>query len=139
VVSGQSSALISSRFDLKSWFINHNPQSPCNGTIVCDSLDYASRRQNMGQSFRDLLLWQRAMQSTEAIYLLTHDFPRDELYGLTSQIRRAAVSIPSNIAEGQGRGGHGEFRQFLLFARGSSCEIETQLEIARRLGFGKPQ
>jgi four helix bundle protein len=77
------------------------------------------------------------MQLTEAIYRLTQDFPGAELYGLTSQIRRCAVSVPSNIAEGQGRGSRGEFRQFLCIARGSTCELQTQLEIARRLGFGK--
>jgi len=91
----------------------------------------------MGRSFRDLLVWQRAMQLTEVMYRLTREFPRSELYGLTSQIRRSAVSIPSNIAEGQGRGSEKELRQFLCIARGSTCELQTQLEIARRLGFGK--
>jgi four helix bundle protein len=76
------------------------------------------------------------MQLTVAIYRLTRDFPREELYGLTSQIRRSAVSIPSNIAEGQGRSSTGEFRQFLGIARGSNCELQTQLEIARTLQFG---
>ena len=90
----------------------------------------------MGQSFRDLIVWQRAMQLAVAIYRLTRDFPKEELYGLTSQIRRCAVSIPSNIAEGQGRLSVGEFRQFLGIARGSTCELQSQLEIARALGFG---
>jgi four helix bundle protein len=71
-----------------------------------------------------------------AIYRLTQIFPREEVYGLTSQIRRSAVSIPSNVAEGQGRLNSGEFRQFLGVARGSNCEVQTQLEIARALGFG---
>jgi four helix bundle protein len=93
----------------------------------------------MGQSFRDLQVWQRAMKLTVAIYLLTQEFPREEIYGLTSQIRRAAVSVPSNIAEGQGRLNPGEFRQFLGIARGSICEIQTQLEIARALRFGKSE
>jgi four helix bundle protein len=93
----------------------------------------------MAQSFRDLTLWQRAMQLTVAVYRLTQDFPREEQYGLTNQIRRAAVSIPSNIAEGQGRISGGEFRQFLGMARGSNCEVQTQLEIARLLNFGNPQ
>lgn len=93
----------------------------------------------MTQSFRDLNVWQRAMQLTVAIYRLTRDFPREELYGLTSQIRRSAVSIPSNIAEGQGRFTNGEFRQFLGIARGSNCELQTQLEIARMLEMGSPQ
>ena len=93
----------------------------------------------MAQSFRDLAFWQRAMQMTVAIYKLTQGFPREELYGLTSQIRRSAVSIPSNIAEGQGRSTAGEFRQFLGIARGSTCEVQTQLEIARALSFGNPR
>jgi four helix bundle protein len=93
----------------------------------------------MSQSFRDLQVWQRAMQLCVAICRLTRDFPREEIYGLTSQIRRAAVSVPSNIAEGQGRLSSGEFRQFLGIARGSICELQTQLEIARSLQFGKPQ
>ena len=90
----------------------------------------------MGQAFRDLNVWQRAMQLTVAIYRLTQGFPREEIYGLSSQIRRAAVSIPSNIAEGQGRLSMGEFKQFLSVARGSNQELQTQLEIARALKFG---
>lgn len=93
----------------------------------------------MTQSFRDLNVWQRAMQLTVATYQLTQDFPREELYGLTSQIRRSAVSIPSNIAEGQGRFSNGEFKQFLSIARGSNCELQTQLEIARSLGMGNSE
>jgi four helix bundle protein len=93
----------------------------------------------MAQSFRDLKVWQRAMQLTLAIYHLTRDFPSEEQYGLTAQIRRAAISIPSNIAEGQGRLGAPEFRQFLAVARGSNCELQTQLELARALNFGKPK
>ncbi len=91
------------------------------------------------QSFRDLLVWQKSMELTIAIYGITRGFPREEAYGLTSQIRRAAVSIPSNIAEGQGRLNTREFRQFLGVARGSNCELQTQLEIARRLGLGDAQ
>ncbi|MGA3373784.1 MAG: four helix bundle protein [Terracidiphilus sp.] len=90
----------------------------------------------MGQAFRDLQVWQRAIQLTVVIYRLTQSFPREEIYGLSSQIRRAAVSVPSNIAEGQGRLSVGEFRQFLGIARGSNYELQTQLEIARSLGFG---
>jgi four helix bundle protein len=78
------------------------------------------------------------MQLTVAVYRMTQKFPREEIYGLTSQIRRAAVSVPSNIAEGQGRLNVGEFRQFLGIARGSICELQTQLEIARALGMGNP-
>jgi len=79
------------------------------------------------------------MQLTLAVYHLTQDFPREEQYGLTSQIRRSVVSIPCNIAEGQGRLGSAEFRQFLGFARGSNCEVQTQLEIARSLNLGNPK
>jgi four helix bundle protein len=79
------------------------------------------------------------MQMTASVYRLSGGFPREEIYGLSSQIRRAAVSVPSNIAEGQGRASAGEFRQFLNIARGSNCEVQTQLEIARMLGMGKPE
>jgi four helix bundle protein len=91
----------------------------------------------MTQSYRELQVWQRAMELTVSVYRLTRDFPREEQYGLTAQIRRSAVSIPSNIAEGQGRLSTGEFRQFLAIARGSNCEVQTQLEIARALRFGE--
>ncbi len=90
------------------------------------------------QSFHDLVVWQRAMQLTVAVYRLTAEFPREEQYGLTNQVRRSAVSIPSNIAEGQGRLSVGEFKQFLGIARGSNFEVQTQLEIARALKFGNP-
>jgi len=76
------------------------------------------------------------MQMAVAVYQLTQGFPREEIYGLTSQMRRAAVSIPSNIAEGHGRLGPNEYRQFLGVARGSNFELQTQLEIARALGKG---
>jgi four helix bundle protein len=92
---------------------------------------------SMVQTFRDLIVWQRSMQLTVAIYHLTQKFPSEEMYGLTSQIRRSAVSIPSNIAEGQGRDCQGEFKRFLNMARGSNSELQTQLEIARALGFGE--
>jgi four helix bundle protein len=90
----------------------------------------------MVQSFRDLIVWQRSMQLAGVIYSLTQKFPREEIYGLTSQIRRSAVSVPSNIAEGHGRLSTGEFRQSLSIARGSSCELQTQLELARSFGIG---
>ena len=85
------------------------------------------------QSFRDLLVWQKSIYLATIIYKLTRDFPREEIYGLTSQMRRASVSIASNIAEGQGRLSTGEFQQFLGMSRASCFELQTQLEIARSL------
>lgn len=76
------------------------------------------------------------MNLTVCVYKLTEHFPREEAFGLTSQLRRCAVSIPSNIAEGQGRLSAREFKQFLGIARGSVCELQTQLELVRRLGLG---
>jgi len=93
----------------------------------------------MAQAFQDLVVWQRAMEMTVSIYRLTRSFPPDELYGLTSQMRRAAVSVASNIAEGRGRITEGEFRQFLGLAQGSNCEIQTQILVAGRLGMGEPK
>ena len=87
----------------------------------------------MGQSFRDLTVWQRAVELATCIYQVTAQFPRSEIYGLTSQLRRAAVSVASNIAEGAGRGSKKEFKQFLQMARGSNCELQTQLIIASNL------
>src|ERR1700679_1889685 len=87
------------------------------------------------QSYRDVIVWQKAMDLVIGIYRCTDNFPRNETYGLTSQLRRAAVSIPSNIAEGHDRLSRGEFRQFLGYARGSLVEIETQIIIARSLGY----
>jgi four helix bundle protein len=82
-------------------------------------------------------VWQRAIELSVGIYKLTAEFPKEELYGLTSQLRRAAVSIASNIAEGYGRGSKGEFRQFIGVARGSVLELQTQLVIATELNFGE--
>jgi four helix bundle protein len=89
----------------------------------------------MGKSYRDLIAWKRAMDLVTEIYRATACFPREEIYGLTSQLRWAAVSIPSNIAEGQGRRGVGEFRHFLHLPAGSLMELETQLLIAERLSY----
>jgi four helix bundle protein len=89
----------------------------------------------MGRSYKDLVAWQKAMDLVTATYRATAGFPKDELFGLTSQLRRAAVSIPSNIAEGQGRLSEKEFRYFLGQARGSLMEVETQLQIAENLGY----
>jgi four helix bundle protein len=92
----------------------------------------------MGQSFKDLLVWQHAIGLTTEIYKLTATFPKAEQFGLTNQMRRAAVSIASNIAEGYGRATKGEYIQFLGIARGSCSELETQMVIAGNLGFGTP-
>jgi four helix bundle protein len=91
------------------------------------------------QSFRDLLVWQRSMELTVAIYKLTQAFPREEMFGLTSQLRRSAISVPSNIAEGHGRMNPREFKHFLLIARASNCELQTQLELSGALGFADAQ
>jgi four helix bundle protein len=87
------------------------------------------------QNYRDLIAWQKAMDLVVAVYRATEQFPKEEIYALTSQIRRAAVSIPSNIAEGQGRGTVNEFTHFLRIAHGSLRELETQLLIAQRLEY----
>jgi four helix bundle protein len=89
----------------------------------------------MGESYRELIAWQKAIRLVTEIYQATRQFPRDELYGLTSQLRRAAVSVPSNIAEGQARFSRKEFHHFLSQARGSLVEIETQLIIAQNLAY----
>jgi len=89
----------------------------------------------MGRSYKDLIAWQKSMDLVTAIYSATAGFPKEEQFGLTSQVRRAAVSIPSNIAEGQGRLSEKEFRYFLGQSRGSLMEVETQLQIAQNLGY----
>jgi four helix bundle protein len=89
----------------------------------------------MGHSYKQLLVWQKSKSFAVEIYKQTENFPRREIYGLTSQLRRAAVSVPSNIAEGQGRLTRGEFRTFLGQARGSLLEIATQLAISEELGY----
>jgi four helix bundle protein len=86
-------------------------------------------------SYRDLVAWKRAVELVTHVYGLTKSFPDDERYGLTAQLRRAAISVASNIAEGQGRFSRGEFKQFLGHARGSLLEIETQMTIATNLGY----
>ena len=87
------------------------------------------------KSYRELIVWQKAMDLVEDVYKKTKGFPREELYGLTSQLRRAVVSVPSNIAEGQGRTSTREFLHHLSIAYGSLCEVGTQILIAHRLGF----
>ncbi|HEX4757382.1 MAG TPA: four helix bundle protein [Terracidiphilus sp.] len=90
----------------------------------------------MGASFKDLIVWQRAVELSTEIYRFTAAFPLSEQFGLMSQMRRASVSIASNIAEGYGRSTRGEYLQFLGHARGSNCELQTQLIISESLGFG---
>jgi len=89
----------------------------------------------MAQNFRDLVVWQRAIELTVCVYKLTSTFPKDELYGLSSQMRRASISVASNIAEGRGRLNPAEFRQFLGVAQGSIFELKTQVIVARELGM----
>lgn len=88
------------------------------------------------ESYRELIIWQRGIQLCIAIYQLTQGFPPDKRFGLTNQLRRAGVSVPSNIAEGYGRLSRGEYKHFLGIARGSNLELQTQLAIARGLSFG---
>ena len=84
---------------------------------------------------RDLIVWQKAMDIVTQLYKVTRSFPKCELYGLVSQMRRAAVSVPSNIAEGYGRNSRNELHHFVGQARGSLSELETQVEIAKNLGY----
>jgi four helix bundle protein len=88
-----------------------------------------------GRSYRDLIAWKKAMDLVESVYKVSQSRPKDEQYGLTNQIRRAAVSIPANIAEGQGRTSAWDFLRFLLIANGSLHEVETHLMIAQRLTY----
>jgi four helix bundle protein len=90
----------------------------------------------MGESFKDLVVWQRAVELSLAVYRFTAGFPKDERFGLIDQMRRGAVSVASNISEGTGRSTRGEFLVFLGHARGSLCELQTQLVISARLGYG---
>ena len=89
----------------------------------------------MAQHYRQLIAWPKSIVLVTDLYKLSNLFPREEIYGLTSQIRRSAVSVPSNIAEGQGRRTSGEFLQFLRNAYGSLCELETQVTIANNLDY----
>jgi len=87
------------------------------------------------KGYRDLIVWQKGYDLCLRIYELTRDYPKEELYGLTSQTRRAAVSVPANIAEGQGRQGKQEFKQFLYIAQASLSELETHLLLGKDLRF----
>lgn len=91
------------------------------------------------KSYKELVVWQKSILLVKEIFVLTDSFPKSELYGLISQVRRAAVSIPSNIAEGYGRRSAKEYSQFYSISYGSALELETQLIIAQKLGFSKPK
>ena len=93
------------------------------------------RKKSKVKYYRDLQVWQKGIELVKEIYLLTKQFPKEEIYGLSSQIRRASVSIPSNIAEGQARKHTAEFRQFLYIALGSLAEVDTQLELPIQLSY----
>lgn len=86
-------------------------------------------------NYTELVVWQKSMDLVESIYIITNKFPKEEIYSLTNQIRRAAVSIPSSIAEGQQRNSTQQFRYFLSVAQGSRAEVETQIRIAMRLNY----
>jgi len=93
----------------------------------------------MAQPYQDLQVWQRAVEMSVSVYRLTERFPKQEMYGLASQLQRASVSVASNIAEGRGRLTQGEFRQFLGMAQGSNYEVQTQIAIARKLAFANSE
>jgi four helix bundle protein len=107
-------------------------QDPATSTLVEALSSGASAK-----SYRNLKAWQRSIELSVSVYRLTGGFPREEIYGLTSQLRRCSVSVASNLAEGYGRASKGEFRQFVGMARGSVLELQTQLIIAKALGYGK--
>lgn len=90
-------------------------------------------------SFRDLKVWQKGMDLAEMVYQLTNSFPKHELYGLTSQLRRACTSVPANVSEGHSRGTTKEYLRFLSIAIGSLSEVETFLELAKRFSYGAPE
>ena len=93
----------------------------------------------MSHTYKDLIAWQKSMLLVKNVYIQTRGFPKEEIYGLSAQLRRAAVSVPSNIAEGQGRLSKKEFKHFLSLSRGSLLEVETQLLIAADLHYMSPQ
>ena len=92
----------------------------------------------MINDYRDLDVWKQAMELCETVYGIVRKFPADERYALGDQLRRAVVSIPSNIAEGNGRDSRSEYARFLSIARGSLFEVQTQLDLASRLGYANP-
>ena len=103
--------------------------------MACGEFFYSFVFMEQIKSYNDLIAWQKAIELVRDVYKATQGFPKEEMYGLTSQIRRSAVSIPSNIAEGQARNTKGEFIQFLGIARGSIAEFDTQVIISNQLGY----
>jgi four helix bundle protein len=93
----------------------------------------------IGRGYQDLIAWKKSMVLARTVYTLTKAWPREEVWGLTSQIRRAAVSIPANIAEGNGRTGKQEFLHHLSIAHGSLCEVETLLLLSRNFNYSSPE
>ena len=89
----------------------------------------------MGKSYRDLKVWKKGIQLVKKVYTITKKYPQDELYGLTAQVRKAAISIPSNIAEGQARQSVKDFQRFLNISKGSSAEVDTQMVISKELEY----
>lgn len=87
------------------------------------------------QNYRDLFAWQKAMDLVESVYRATRDWPKEEMYGLTNQVRRAVISVPANMAEGQGRSSTREFARYLSIAMGSLYEVETYASVAQRLRY----
>ncbi|MFZ0958164.1 MAG: four helix bundle protein [Candidatus Sulfotelmatobacter sp.] len=136
-------------FRLRASAFGLRPITLAFSTFHCDICHSAPERQRntlpaednrMSGTYRDLEVWQAAMKMVFDVYRDTATFPKQEMFGLTSQLRRAAVSVASNIAEGKGRFSDRDLSQFLSVARGSVFEIETQLAIAEELGFlAKPQ
>ena len=102
------------------------------------NLRAANNMNTKPQSYRDLLVWQKGIELAKLLYPLTAKLPTEEKFGLVSQLRRVAVSVPSNIAEGQARHTTGEFIQFISHAEGSAAELDTQLYLAVELGFYDP-
>ena len=105
------------------------------GNLLEDLDVWLAENLQMAKTHRDLLAWQLSMELVEFVYLISDSFPSREKFGLVSQMRRAAISVPSNIAEGAARNTSKQFLQFLFIARGSLAELQTQLELAKRLGF----
>jgi four helix bundle protein len=100
-----------------------------------DDVQQAGPRKDLVSSYRDLHVWQQAMDLAEMCYRASRNFPKEELYGAVTQIRRSAASVPANIAEGNGREGRGEYVQFLRIAQGSLKELETHILLSQRVGL----